>query len=180
MNECLNQSVCGRGRCVNTEGSYRCNCFQGYKLSPDNVCQGICQSEDRSDIIHTPCQSYFSVSSSPQGSRGSLAVLLKVYLKKEIYKELEVGFIFFFPPMISLQMWMSVCFRESVSTADASIWTEPTDAPVTMATKSPQTANHVKVCKGLSRAVGCNSSPHTFLLVAHSRQQLNGCKLFPC
>lgn len=98
MNECLNQSVCGRGRCVNTEGSYRCNCFQGYKLSPDNVCQGICQSEDRSDIIHTPCQSYISVSSFPQGSRGSLAVPLKVYLKKRNLQRVRGWLYFLFSP----------------------------------------------------------------------------------
>uniref|UniRef100_A0A3Q1EW23 Latent-transforming growth factor beta-binding protein 1 n=1 Tax=Acanthochromis polyacanthus TaxID=80966 RepID=A0A3Q1EW23_9TELE len=36
VNECLNPSICGHGRCLNTEGSYTCNCFQGYKLSPDN------------------------------------------------------------------------------------------------------------------------------------------------
>lgn len=48
VNECLNQTVCGRGRCVNTEGSYRCNCFQGYKLSANNVCQGNRRSEEPS------------------------------------------------------------------------------------------------------------------------------------
>ena len=40
INECLDQSVCANGRCVNTEGSYRCNCFHGYKLSVQNLCQG--------------------------------------------------------------------------------------------------------------------------------------------
>ena len=44
LNECLNQTVCGPGRCVNTEGSYRCNCFQGYQLSVDNFCQGNSQT----------------------------------------------------------------------------------------------------------------------------------------
>lgn len=53
----------------------------------------------------------------------------------------------------SLQMWMSVCSRESVSTAAVSIWTAPTNAPVTMVTRSPQTAKTAKVCKGLCR--GC-------------------------
>uniref|UniRef100_A0A3B4B4Y7 Latent-transforming growth factor beta-binding protein 4 n=1 Tax=Periophthalmus magnuspinnatus TaxID=409849 RepID=A0A3B4B4Y7_9GOBI len=41
VNECLNQTACSHGRCVNTEGSYRCNCFQGYKLSSDNSCQDV-------------------------------------------------------------------------------------------------------------------------------------------
>ena len=40
INECLDQSMCGNGRCVNMEGSYRCNCFHGYKLSVQNLCQG--------------------------------------------------------------------------------------------------------------------------------------------
>lgn len=44
VNECWNQTVCGHGRCVNTEGSYRCNCFQGFKLSPDSICKGSSQS----------------------------------------------------------------------------------------------------------------------------------------
>lgn len=38
-----------------------------------------------------------------------------------------------------------------------SIWTEPTSAAVTMVTKSHPTAELVKVCQGLSRAVGCIS-----------------------
>lgn len=72
-----------------------------------------------------------------------------------------------------LQMWMNACSRESVSTAGVSIWTAPTSAPVTMVTKPPQTAKPVKVCEGLSKPVGCNSSPHASQLVELFRQQHN-------
>lgn len=73
------------------------------------------------------------------------------------------------------QMWMSVRSLQSVSTATVSIWKAPTSAPVTMVTKSHQTAKTVKVCKGLCRAVGCNSPLHTSQLV--ERRQNNVCAL---
>ena len=118
-----------------------------------------------------------SVSSSPQCFYRSLAAPLEVY--KE---ESAVVFISpFLPPshaVSSLQMWMNVRSPESASTAAVSIWTAPTNAPVTMVTKSPQTAKPVKVCKGLCGAVGRNSSLHTSQLVELSRQQYNVCKLF--
>lgn len=81
LNECLNQTVCGSGRCVNTEGSYRCNCFQGYKLSPDNVCQGTCQSEAQTDIINVSYQSNSSANTSPRSYYRSLAAPFTVYEK---------------------------------------------------------------------------------------------------
>uniref|UniRef100_A0AAZ3Q122 Latent transforming growth factor beta binding protein 2 n=1 Tax=Oncorhynchus tshawytscha TaxID=74940 RepID=A0AAZ3Q122_ONCTS len=36
VNECLDQSACAHGRCVNSEGSYSCSCYQGYQASLDN------------------------------------------------------------------------------------------------------------------------------------------------
>uniref|UniRef100_A0A4W6EV42 Latent transforming growth factor beta binding protein 2 n=1 Tax=Lates calcarifer TaxID=8187 RepID=A0A4W6EV42_LATCA len=53
--KCLNQTVCGSGRCVNTEGSYRCNCFQGYKLSADNVCQDVDECLLPAVCLHGRC-----------------------------------------------------------------------------------------------------------------------------
>lgn len=94
LNECLNQTACGRGRCVNTEGSYRCNCFQGYELSPDNVCQGSCQSgvgwggERRgggwgaqTGIINVSYQSNGSVNTPLRSYCRSLAAPFTVYEK---------------------------------------------------------------------------------------------------
>lgn len=114
-----------------------------------------------SDIINISCQSNSSV------------------------KKLQrvCSYLYFLRPPFSSsvsshQMWMSACSLESVSTAAVSIWTAPTNAPVTMVTKAPQTAKPAKVCKGLSRAVGCNSPLRTSQLVALSRQQNNACKLF--
>lgn len=152
VNECLNQTVCGRGRCVNTEGSYRCNCFQGYTLSPDNVCHGNCQSEAQSDIINVVTALWVVLhSATTEASRHHWRFMKRV--------QRVSGCLYFLRPLFSssvssLQMWMSVCSLESVSTAAVSIWTAPTNAPVTMVTKSPQTAKPVKVCKGLFRALG--------------------------
>lgn len=88
------------------------------------------------------------------------------------------GFLCFLRPpfsssISSLQMWTSACSLESVSMVAVSIWKAPTNAPVTMVTKSHQTAETVKVCKGLCRAVGCNSPLHTSHLVELSWQQNN-------
>ncbi len=176
VNECLNQTVCGRGRCVNTEGSYRCNCFQGYTLSPDNVCQGNCQLEAQSDMINMVTALWVVLhSATTEASRHRWRFMIR--------PQRVSGRLYFLRPPFSssassLQMWMSVRSLKSVSTAAVSIWTAPTNAPVTMVTKSPQTAKLVKVCKGLSRAVGCNSSLHTSQLVELSWQQNNVCNLF--
>lgn len=36
INECaLNPNICKSGRCVNTKGSYRCNCYDGFVASRD-------------------------------------------------------------------------------------------------------------------------------------------------
>ncbi|XP_069063305.1 latent-transforming growth factor beta-binding protein 4 isoform X2 [Pleurodeles waltl] len=38
INECQNEAVCGSsGRCINTDGSYRCDCKAGYQLSSEGV-----------------------------------------------------------------------------------------------------------------------------------------------
>ena len=34
--------ICGKGRCVNLEGSFTCECNGGYRLDTNNlVCQGL-------------------------------------------------------------------------------------------------------------------------------------------
>ena len=30
IDECVNNNLCGNGECVNTQGSYVCNCPEGY------------------------------------------------------------------------------------------------------------------------------------------------------
>jgi hypothetical protein len=41
LNECDSSSVCQGGRCVNTQGSFRCECFPGLVLGPDGrTCLG--------------------------------------------------------------------------------------------------------------------------------------------
>ena len=35
-NECENTKMCHHGRCVNMDGTYRCVCNTGYRLSADN------------------------------------------------------------------------------------------------------------------------------------------------
>lgn len=43
INECTeNGRLCHNGHCVNTEGSYRCECDTGFQLSPDGAfCLGM-------------------------------------------------------------------------------------------------------------------------------------------
>lgn len=91
--------MCSRGRCVNTEGSYRCNCFHGYKLSSDNVCQGNCLSEGQSHIINAADQSCGN--SSLQRYCRSFEVSLKACRKKKATKHLWLSLIsesFLFSP----------------------------------------------------------------------------------
>lgn len=40
INECERASNCQRGRCINTMGSYRCECQKGYMLVSGRRCQG--------------------------------------------------------------------------------------------------------------------------------------------
>lgn len=50
VNECLEGDFCfPRGECVNTDGSYKCVCAQGYKSGVNGTsCQGMTQ-----DVIHS-------------------------------------------------------------------------------------------------------------------------------
>lgn len=35
VNECeITTGICGPGKCVNTEGSFQCKCFEGYRNAP--------------------------------------------------------------------------------------------------------------------------------------------------
>ena len=150
VNECLNQTVCGSGRCVNTEGSYRCNCFQGYNVSPDNICQGKCCQK----VSQTLLTAHVKVAGLWMVLRGATTEALRQQWRfiKRLQRVCSCLYFLWaplFPSVSSLQMWMSVCSQESVSTAAVSIWTAPTNALVIMVTKPPQTAKLVKVCNGL-------------------------------
>jgi hypothetical protein len=35
INECTNETICGNGSCINTIGSYTCNCSKGYEFNND-------------------------------------------------------------------------------------------------------------------------------------------------
>lgn len=36
VNECaLNPNICRNGRCVNTRGSYQCQCYDGFEITRD-------------------------------------------------------------------------------------------------------------------------------------------------
>lgn len=35
IDECLTPGICINGRCINTEGSYRCECLAGLAVGPD-------------------------------------------------------------------------------------------------------------------------------------------------
>lgn len=41
INECERASYCQQGRCINTMGSYRCECQKGYTLFSGRRCQGM-------------------------------------------------------------------------------------------------------------------------------------------
>ena len=39
--EFLGRKICQNGKCVNTDGSYRCDCNPGYKIdSTGTICEG--------------------------------------------------------------------------------------------------------------------------------------------
>ena len=43
VDECLDVANCINGRCINTEGSYQCECLEGFELNPTGVgCVGKC------------------------------------------------------------------------------------------------------------------------------------------
>lgn len=51
IDECLNPGTCINGRCINTEGSYRCECLAGLTVGPDGrSCVG---KENENTFIHT-------------------------------------------------------------------------------------------------------------------------------
>lgn len=41
LDECAETGMCGNGKCVNVDGSFKCICDPGYQLGPDRkVCVG--------------------------------------------------------------------------------------------------------------------------------------------
>ena len=51
VNECVTESICGSGSCINTAGSYYCTCPEGYiNGSPDR-----CSVSDRGEYPHQTC-----------------------------------------------------------------------------------------------------------------------------
>lgn len=54
MNECaLGIDDCGRnGDCVDTEGSYECNCHLGYQKNENGVCSGMPVSKYAVHYVH--------------------------------------------------------------------------------------------------------------------------------
>lgn len=41
LDECAETGMCGNGKCVNIDGSFKCVCDPGYQLGPDRkVCVG--------------------------------------------------------------------------------------------------------------------------------------------
>ena len=42
INECIDPSSCGQwGTCANLEGSYSCECPDGFSLNEDKICEGM-------------------------------------------------------------------------------------------------------------------------------------------
>lgn len=71
------------------------------------------------------------------------------------------------------KMWMSAGSPECVYTAAVSIWTAPTNAPVTMVTKSPQTAKPAKMSTSV-QLVTCALRESASTLQVHSLARTAG------
>lgn len=53
VNECLDSNICGEGRCVNTRGSYECECATGFAFPPGG---NKCVDEDECALrLHHEC-----------------------------------------------------------------------------------------------------------------------------
>lgn len=63
IDECsTTPDICDNGRCINTEGSYKCDCYPGFKRSPDGSrCIGLhCLNFMIISKFNKKCLSYFN------------------------------------------------------------------------------------------------------------------------
>ena len=53
INECDQAGLCLNGRCVNTEGSFKCICNRGFEISSDGrYCTGAFHKKISSSLVH--------------------------------------------------------------------------------------------------------------------------------
>ncbi|KAL0974242.1 hypothetical protein UPYG_G00217630 [Umbra pygmaea] len=55
INECQNQFVCRRGRCINTTGNFYCDCHPGYKSLATEFCRDIDECLNKTACLNRKC-----------------------------------------------------------------------------------------------------------------------------
>jgi len=66
INECQDNRLCANGHCINTEGSFRCQCYSGYQPTQEGShCEGQLimtntTPQDTTSILHITLQCLYT------------------------------------------------------------------------------------------------------------------------
>ena len=57
IDECADVRLCANGRCINTDGSFKCQCYPGYQRTQEGShCEGVKESRD---VLQNRCPAGF-------------------------------------------------------------------------------------------------------------------------